>query len=100
MPAAIELYRQAEGLKEAGQLEQAIQKLHELLEQDESYALAHSALAVYYGKTDQHDQAVAHAERVCELEPENAFNYTALSVFYQRAFAGTQNNDYIPLAEN
>jgi Tfp pilus assembly protein PilF len=100
MATAIDLYRQADDLKEKGDLEGAINVLNELLEQDETHTLAHSALAVYYGKTDQHELAVKHAERVCELEPENAFNYTALSVVYQRAYAGTQNTDYIPLAEN
>jgi hypothetical protein len=33
------------------------------------------------------------------VEPEEAFNFTAMSVTYQRAFAGTGNRDYIRLAE-
>ncbi len=96
----IELYKQADALKESGNLEGAITKLDELLEQDETYALAHSALAVYCGKVARHDKAVAHAERVCELEPDAAFNFTALSVVYQRAYAGTQNQDYISMARS
>ncbi len=39
-------------------------------------------------------------KKACELEPEEAFNFTALSVTYQRAFAGTQNQDFIRLAED
>ena len=38
--------------------------------------------------------------RACELEPEEAFNFTAMSVTYQRAFAGTQNAEYIHRAED
>ena len=29
-------------------------------------------------------QAIAHAQKVVELEPDDAFSYTALSVIYQR----------------
>ena len=35
-----------------------------------------------------------------EIEPEDAFNFTAMSVTYQRAWQGTQNNEYIQLAED
>ena len=30
------------------------------------------------------DKAIAHAKKVVELEPDDAFSYTALSVIYQR----------------
>jgi Flp pilus assembly protein TadD len=30
------------------------------------------------------EQAIAHAKKVVELEPDDAFSYTALSVIYQR----------------
>jgi tetratricopeptide (TPR) repeat protein len=99
MPDLAELYQEAEQLKDEGEHGRAIEKLNELLSHDESYALAHSALAVLYGKVGEHEQAVQHAERVCELEPRDPFSFTALSVTYQRAFAGTQNHRYIQLAE-
>ena len=57
-------------------------------------------LAVIYGRVGKHEQAVAHGEKACQLEPEEAFNFTAMSVTYQRAFAGTRNPDYIRLAED
>ena len=57
----------------------------ELLRNDASYALAHSALAVLFTKLKRHDEAIAHAQRVCELEPKDAFSFTALSVTLQRA---------------
>ena len=94
------LYDEAEGLKDQGKLQEAIAKYKEVLEADDTFALAHFALAVVYGKVDEHEKAVKHGERACELDPEDAFSYTAMSVTYQRAFAGTQDRRYIQLAED
>ena len=65
-----------------------------------SLALAHLALAVSYGKIGEHEKAVKHAETACEIDPKDSFHYTALSVTYQRAFVGTQNPQFIQMAEN
>jgi len=100
MSDAVALYDQADKLKDAGQLEEAAAKLNESLTVDPSYALAHAALAVVLQKLGRHDEAVQHAQRVCELEPNDAFSYTALSVTFQRAFAGTNEQRYIRLAED
>ena len=51
MPTNEEIYDEATRLKDQGENEAAIAKLHELLAQDEKYALAHSALAVLYTRT-------------------------------------------------
>lgn len=85
MPEAHEIYNEAEKLKEAGQLEEAAAKFLAALEADPSYALAHSALAVVYGKLGRHEEAIKHGLKVCELEPDDPFSYTALSVTYVRA---------------
>lgn len=94
-----ELYDEADRLKEEGKHDEAIAKLQEIVAQDESYALAHAALAVLLGKLGKHADAVRHAKQVCELEPQDPFSFTALSVTYQRAFAGTNETQYIRLAE-
>jgi tetratricopeptide (TPR) repeat protein len=94
-----EMYKEAEQLKEEGKLEEAIGKLQQLLEQDEQHVLSHLTLAVLLGKVGNHEQAVRHAQRACELDPNDAFSFTALSVTYQRAYAGTGNQQYIQLAE-
>lgn len=83
-PASVELYREAEKLKDQGDLQGAATMLESLLATDESYALAHSALAVILGRLGRHDEAIQHAQRVCTLEPDDPFSYTALSVTYQR----------------
>ena len=96
---AAKLYDEADKLKEAGDLEAAAAKLGEAVEADDSYALAHAGLSVVLQKLGKHEEAILHAQRVCELEPEDPFSFTAMSVTYQRAFAGTNNMEYIQLAE-
>ena len=100
MPTIDELYDEADRLKNEGKLEEAIARLQELLGQDDAYALSHSALGVLYGKIGKHEEAVKHAQRVCELEPNDPFSFTALSVILQRAFAGTNDSQFIQLAED
>jgi tetratricopeptide (TPR) repeat protein len=83
MPTNEELYDQADKLKDAGKLEEAVVKYGEIVAQDPNYALAHSALAVVCGLLGRHEEAVQHGRRVCELEPNDAF-ITRASVTYQR----------------
>ncbi len=99
MSTPVELYDQANRLKDAGQLDEAIAKLLEALALDPDYALAHTGLAMFYQKQGKHLEAVEHAQRVCELEPNDAFSFSAFSVICQRAFAGTNDRQYIQIAE-
>src|SRR6185369_16969548 len=85
MPTNEELYDEAERLKDAGKLEEAADKLSQLTEQDPAYVLGHTALAMLCTKLRRFDDAVRHALKACELEPNDAFNFTALSVTFQRA---------------
>lgn len=94
-----ELYQQADRLKDAGDYAGAIAKLVELIAVDANHTLSHLGLAVLYGKVGQHDKAVEHGRQACALEPEDPFNYTALSITCQRAWAGTQDRQYIQAAE-
>jgi Flp pilus assembly protein TadD len=79
-----ELYDAADKLKDQGKLDEAATKLNELVAQDPTYALAHSALAVILGRLKRHDEAIEHGKKVCELQPNDPFSFTALSVTYQR----------------
>jgi Flp pilus assembly protein TadD len=85
MPTNDELYREYERLKDAGNLAEAAQELEKALAQDPNFALAHSALAVVYGRLARHDDAIKHGLKVCELEPNEPFSFTAMSVTFQRA---------------
>ena len=100
MPTAIELYDEADQLKAAGDLPGAAEKLQAALAADPKYALAHSAMAVVLQRMGEHQRAIEHAQKVCELEPSDPFSFTALSVTFQRAYAGTNQMEYIRLAED
>ena len=100
MPTVNELYKDHEQLKRDGKIEEAVGKLEELLKQDDKHVLSHLALAVLYGKLAKHDEAVTHAEKAVELEPQDTFNWTALSTTYQRAFEATRDRQYIFRAED
>jgi hypothetical protein len=79
-------------------LEEAAAKLEELLVQDPNYALAHSAVAVVYGRLKEHDKATAYADGVCHFEPNDAFSFAALSVTDQRAGRIREAEDAKPRA--
>ena len=100
MSTPVELYDEAERLKAAGDLDGAVAKLTQAIETDSGYTLAYSALAVAEQKRGNHDQAIVHAEKVTQMAPNDAFSFTALSVTYQRAYAGTGEMSYIQKAED
>lgn len=100
MPSVSELYKAHEQLKRDGKYDEAIAQLEEVLKQDDKHVLSHLALAVLLGKVNQHDRAVTHAEKAVELEPQDTFNWTALSTTYQKAFEATRDRQYIFRAED
>jgi len=93
-------YNDVEKLIDEEKFEEAIAGLTAIVAEDDSFALAHLALARVYTKTGQHDLAIQHGQKACQLEPDDAFNFTAMSVTYQKAWAGTQNQEYITKAED
>lgn len=93
-------YNEVEKLIDDEKFSEAIEQLNQILAIDDSFVLGHLALARVYTKTGQHAEAVVHGERACQLQPEDPFNFTALSVTYQRAWAGTQEHSYIAKAED
>jgi len=99
VPELHEIYDEGETLKDAGKLDEAVAKFNDVLAQEPNYALAHFALAVVLGRLSQHEKAVEHAEKAAQLEPAEAFSYSALSVTYHRAFEGTRDIRYVELAE-
>jgi Flp pilus assembly protein TadD len=84
MPTTNELYDQATDLRDKGNKEAAIAKLNEALGIDPNFTLAHGMLAKLYADIAESEKAIEHAKRVVELEPNDGFSYTALSVIYQR----------------
>jgi len=80
-----ERYAAAEKLKDDGDLACAVAAMEALVADDPGYALAHSALGAWCTRLERHAEAVQHARRACELEPNDPFSYTALSVACMRA---------------
>ncbi len=85
MPSAVQMYDEALELKESGKLDEAMAKLEALLGTYPDYALAHAALSVFYSRQDRHQEAVHHAQRVCELDPDDPFSFTSMSMICQKA---------------
>jgi Flp pilus assembly protein TadD len=84
MPTPDELYDQAVELRDKGDKEAAVVKLKEAVEADPGFAIGHGMLAKLCADLARTDEAIEHAKRVVELEPNDTFSYTALSVIYQR----------------
>ncbi len=84
MPTPDQLYDQAVELRDAGDKPGAIAKLDEAIAIDPNFVIGHGMLAKLYSDIAESDKAIAHAKKVVELEPDDTFSYTALSVIYQR----------------
>jgi tetratricopeptide (TPR) repeat protein len=85
MPTVEQRYDEAIALQQQGKLEEAVGKLSALIADRPDYALGHAALSVFYGKLGRHDEAIEHARKVCELEPDDSFSFMAMSLICQRA---------------
>ena len=84
MPTANELYDQAVDLRDQGDKPAAVAKLEEAVAAEPDFVIGHGMLAKLYADLAETDKAIAHARKVVELEPDDTFSYTALSVIYQR----------------
>ena len=100
MTDVIQQYNQAERLKDEGKLDEAVALLTQIVTAHPEHVLSHLTLGRIFTLQGKHDEAIEHGQRACQLEPSEPFNFTALSVTYQRAFAGTQNHAFIQLAED
>jgi Flp pilus assembly protein TadD len=84
MPTPDELYEAAVAQRDAGDKMAAIETLKEAVALDPAFAIGHGMLAKLYADMAMADEAIEHARKVVELEPDDTFSYTALSVIYQR----------------
>lgn len=99
MSQIVEFENQAVAFRAAGKTAEEIESLNKILELDPNFVRAHLALSMAYIKAQEYAKAAEHAEKACQLEPNDPFNFTALSVTYQRVFAGTQDTSFITKAE-
>jgi len=84
MAEADQLYDEAHKLKEDGDVEGAVKAWKAILDQHPDHVITHQALAVFLQKLGQNDEAIKHAVKVTELNPNDPFSFTQLSVIYQR----------------
>lgn len=84
MPTPDELYDQATELRDQGDKPGAVAKLEEAVAIDPSFTIGHGMLAKLHADLGNSEKAITHAKKVVELEPDDTFSYTALSVIYQR----------------
>ncbi len=85
MATSQELYDQAVDCVADGQLDEAIQKYRQALEQDPNFADAWEGLSMAYADQELWDDAIAAAKKVVELTPDEQLGYTNVSRIYQRA---------------
>ena len=87
-PDALDLRFRAMGLYISGITPEHTLAARRLLEEavglNPAFAIGHGMLAKLYADIAEADKAIEHAKRVVELEPDDTFSYTALSVIYQR----------------
>ena len=100
MSDLVKKYNEAEKLKDAGKNDEAVVLLEQILQEDPNHVLTHLTLGRIFTLQGKYEQAIAHGLKACEIEPQESFNFTAMSVTYQRVFAGTQDRRYIQLAED
>ena len=96
----LELEKQADALRNEGKFDEAIAKMKEALDTDGDFVRGHLALSVLYHHVQDYEKSCYHGERAVEIEPNDTFNLSALSVTYQRAFEGTRDQVYIQKAED
>jgi Flp pilus assembly protein TadD len=79
-----QLYDQAVELRDSGNKPAAIELLNQAIAQNPDFAIGHGMLAKLYVDLGEAEKAIEHAKKVVELEPDDTFSYTALSVIYVR----------------
>ena len=78
-----QMYDAANRLKDAGDLEGAVEALFKVLEVDPDHLHTNMALGVHLQKLGRLDESIKHAVRVTEIQPDDPFSFTQLSVIYQ-----------------
>lgn len=85
MSTTMELYRQGRQLQAEKKFEEALAKLQEAAAQDDKDTVILGALTQCLTSLDRHEEAIATAKRIVEIEPDDFFSYIALSRAYRDA---------------
>lgn len=85
MPTADELYDRAVDAVADGDLDAAVAAYREALALDADFADAWEGLSMALADLGRFDEAIAAAERVVTLMPDEMLSYTNISRIYQKA---------------
>lgn len=77
-------YYAALDLMAEGQLEKAVTAYQESLTYDRTFTEAMHGLARALQDLGRYDEAIAAAQRIAELDPDDVLAHTSLSVLYQK----------------
>ena len=77
-------YYTALDLMAEGQLEKAVAAYHESLAADPSFTESMHGLARALQDLGRYDEAIAAAQRIAEIDPDDVLAHTSLSVLYQK----------------
>lgn len=80
-----DLYDAGVDLVAEGKVEEAVAKYREAIALDEGFADGWQALALAYNQLGRHDEAIAAAERLVALTPDDELAHTTLSRALQAA---------------
>ena len=78
------LYDAAVKMKDDGDIEGATEALFKILESSPDHLHTNMALGVYLQRLGRLEESIKYAVRVTEIEPNDPFSFTQLSVIYQR----------------
>ncbi len=84
MPTREELFERAVGLYAQTKFEEAALAYRAVLEADPRYTEALHGLAMSCFQLHRYDEAIDTAKKILEIDPDDAFAHTGLSMFYQR----------------
>jgi tetratricopeptide (TPR) repeat protein len=99
MADAKELFLAGKKLKEEKKHAEAVEKLKECLAVDDKYVFALHAIVQSLTELGRHEEAIEHAKRIVELEPNDHFSYIAVSRAYQRAGMIPEAEHYLMLGQ-
>lgn len=81
---AEDMYYAALDLMAEGKLEEAVASYRESLAADPSFTEAMHGLARALQDLQRYDEAIAVAQRIAEVDPDDVLAHTSLSVLYQK----------------
>jgi tetratricopeptide (TPR) repeat protein len=67
-----------------GQLEQAVKEYRAAIDADPTYTDALHGLARTYQDLNRYDEAIAIAQKLAALDPDDVLPHTSLSILYQK----------------